>query len=111
MYLLRRAQVDSFPAEIKELSSDKDVTSSSHLSCFSSIYENATGLIRVGGRFLKTAELEPEIPLCYTPTITKLPIKEYDNNLFHSGLERAFGELRWIYSGSSMEDRPALGTS
>lgn len=61
MHLLRKAQAESFPDEIKALTSDKPVTASSRLSCLSPIYENATGLIRVGGRPRKAVDLEPEI--------------------------------------------------
>lgn len=42
--LLKKAQAESFPNEIKALTSDKSLTASSHLPCLSPIYENITGL-------------------------------------------------------------------
>lgn len=104
--LLNKTQAESFPMEIKALTSDKSLTASSHLCCLSPIYKNTMGLIRVGGRLCNAVDLELKmilpVVLNSQNAITKLLIKEYDNNLFHPGPERVFTELRrtyWILRG------------
>ncbi|KAL0153521.1 hypothetical protein M9458_051135 [Cirrhinus mrigala] len=101
-----RAQRDSFPEEVKALSSNQPLPPNSRLVSLSPEYDEDTGLIRVGGR-LRHAEhidLNALHPIVLDPhqQLTKLLIKEYDANLLHPGPERVLAELRrhyWILRG------------
>lgn len=55
--LLRRIQSDSFPEELKALKQGKPVHAGSRLSALSPEYDQALGLIRVGGRLRKAENL------------------------------------------------------
>ncbi len=103
MQLLRKVQADSFPNEIKAFTSDKPVSASSRLSCLLPIYENVTGLIRIGGRLRRAVDLEHEMihPILFdSHHASKLLIKQYDNNLFHSCPECEFaGLFPWNLKG------------
>ncbi len=104
--LLQQAQRDSFPEEVKALSSNRPLPSNSRLMSLSPEYDKDAGVIRVGGR-LRHAEhidLHALHPIVLHPhqQITKLLIKEYDDNLLHPGSERVLAELRrryWILRG------------
>ncbi len=69
-------------------------------------YDDATGLIRVGGRLRRASDLDLEAihPIVLDPShhITKVLIKETDQQLLHPGSERVLAELRcqyWILRG------------
>lgn len=104
--LLRSAQTDSFPEEAKALQIGHPVRSDSRLSVLSPEYDSLTGLIRVGGRLRRAADLDPDsihpIVLAAEHPLTKLIIKTYDDQLLHPGAERLFAEIRrtyWILRG------------
>lgn len=103
--LLRRAQTESFPEELKALQYPP-VPTNSLLKTLSPIYDQSLGVIRVGGRLRKAEILqEDEIhPLVLEPShpVTKLLIKDFDHRLLHAGPDRVFSELRrtyWILKG------------
>ncbi|XP_028296698.1 uncharacterized protein LOC114458488 [Gouania willdenowi] len=104
--LLRLAQLDSFPAEVKALSAGKDVHSDSKLNNLSPEYDTQLGLIRVGVRLRRAENIDIDTlhPIVLSPehTITQLIIKDYDSRLMHPGPERVFAELRrtyWVLRG------------
>lgn len=104
--LLGRAQAESFPAELKALKAQRPVPSDSRLGSLAPEYKEVTGLVRVGGRLRRAADLEAEtihpIVLDSGHPITKLLIKDCDERLHHPGAERVLAELRcqyWILRG------------
>ncbi|XP_039539859.1 uncharacterized protein LOC120487658 [Pimephales promelas] len=104
--ILQRAQYDSFPDEVKCLKAGKALPSSSRLLSLAPEYDVSMGLIRVGGRLRRSTSLEEDVvhPIVLEPKhhITKLIIRQYDNQLLHPGSERVFAELRrkfWILQG------------
>ncbi|XP_039531128.1 uncharacterized protein LOC120485874 [Pimephales promelas] len=104
--VLRQAQSESFPDELKLLKSDKPVSASSRLVSLSPELDVATGLIRVGGRLRHCEVLEADVahPVVLDPRhpTTELIIKDYDERLCHPGTERLFTEIRrsyWILRG------------
>jgi len=104
--LLQQAQRDSFPEEVKAVSSNRPLPSNSRLVSLSPEYDKDAGLIRVGGRLrhAKHIDMNALHPIVLDPNqqITKLLIKEYDANLLHPGPERVLAELRryyWILKG------------
>ncbi len=106
LLLLRQAQQDSFPDEVHALQNSKVIHTSSRLNTLSPEYDQALGIIRVGGRLRKAEKLEVDTlhPIVLAPDhpITKLIIQDYDNRLLHPGPERVFAELRrtyWIIRG------------
>ncbi len=106
LLLLRQAQQDSFLDEVYALQNGKVIHTSSRLNTLSPEYDQALGIIRVGGRLRKAEKLEVDTlhPIVLAPDhpITKLIIQDYDNRLLHPGPERVFAELRrtyWIIRG------------
>nr|XP_061816936.1 uncharacterized protein LOC133606706 [Nerophis lumbriciformis] len=104
--LLRRCQVQTFPADIMSLKTQNAVSAKSRLACLSPEWDSTTGLIRVGGRLrrLQNPDLEEIHPIVLDPKhqITKLLIKDMDERLLHPGTERVYAELRrhyWILRG------------
>ncbi|KAJ8346562.1 hypothetical protein SKAU_G00279630 [Synaphobranchus kaupii] len=104
--LLVRAQLDSFPDEIKALRSAWPLPSDSRLGSLSPEYDSVTGLLRVGGRLRRAENLEMDAihPIFLDPHhhLTKLLIQDYDKNLLHPGPERVLAELRrrfWVLRG------------
>ncbi|KAK7877689.1 hypothetical protein WMY93_031608 [Mugilogobius chulae] len=104
--MLQRAQADCFPEEIRALKAGRSLPSDSRLTSLSPEYEEATGLLRVGGRLRHAKELELDTihPVILDPRhpVTKLLIKDTDELLLHPGPERVLAELRrrfWIIRG------------
>ncbi|XP_073719530.1 uncharacterized protein [Misgurnus anguillicaudatus] len=104
--LLAQAQMDSFPDEVKALTSNQPVLPDSRIGSLSPEYDQDTSLIRVGGRLRHTEHLERDAihPILLDPShhITKLLIQEFDCKLHHPGPERVLAELRrqyWILRG------------
>lgn len=96
--LLAQAQSDSFPYEVKALKTAQSLPSDSRLISLAPEFDEATGLIRVGGRLLRTDSLDLDSihPIVLDPghPVTKLLIKETDQRLLHPGSERVLAELR-----------------
>ncbi|KAL0177187.1 hypothetical protein M9458_026081, partial [Cirrhinus mrigala] len=104
--LLQQAQRDSFPEEVKALSSNQPLPPNSRLVSLSPEYDEDTGLIRVGRRLCHAEHIDLNvlhpIVLDTHQQLTKLLIKEYDANLLHPGPERVLVELKrhfWILRG------------
>ncbi|XP_042610577.1 uncharacterized protein LOC109111550 [Cyprinus carpio] len=104
--VLRQAQAESFPDELRLLKSGKPILSTSRLITLSPELDAATGLIRIGGRLRHCEVLEEDAvhPAVLDPRhpITVLIIKDYDERLHHPGTERLFAEIRrtyWILRG------------
>lgn len=104
--LLAQAQMDSFPEEVKALTSNRPILPDSRIGSLSPEYDEGEGLIRVGGRLRHTEHLERDAmhPIVLDPRnhITKLLIQEFDCKLHHPGPERVLAELRrqyWILRG------------
>lgn len=104
--LLVRAQLDSFPDEVKALKSNRAIPSDSRLHSLSPEYDEVTGLLRVGGRLRRAENLEIDAihPIVLDPhhPLTKLLIQDYDSTLQHPGPERVLAELRrtfWVLRG------------
>lgn len=98
--------MDSFPMEVQHLKAGHAVLPNSRLGSLAPEYDDATGLIRVGGRLRRATDLDVEAihPIILDPShhITKLLIKETDQQLLHPGSERVLAELRrqyWILRG------------
>ncbi|KAJ8415881.1 hypothetical protein AAFF_G00404380 [Aldrovandia affinis] len=96
--ILRSAQRDSFPEEVRCLAAGKPVPSSSCLITLAPEYDVSLQLIRVGGCLRRCQELEPDVihPVVLDPrhVVTKLLIRQVDSDLKHPGAERLFAELR-----------------
>lgn len=104
--LLKLAQLESFPEEVKALISDRPLPTSSRSSSLSPEYDKDTGLLRVGGKLRRTEHLDPDTihPVLLDPKhqLTNLIIQDFDETLLHPGSERVLGELRrqfWILRG------------
>ncbi|CAL9695893.1 unnamed protein product [Knipowitschia caucasica] len=104
--LLQKAQEDCFPEEIKALKAGRSLPLDSRLASLSPEYEEATGLLRVGGRLRHATGLDLDTihPIILDPkhSVTQLVIKDTDNSLLHPGPERVLAELRrrfWIVRG------------
>ncbi|XP_057704715.1 uncharacterized protein LOC130923208 [Corythoichthys intestinalis] len=104
--LLIKAQLDSFPDEVKALKVNRPLPSDSHLCSLSPEYDEVTGLLRVGGRLRRAGHLEIDAihPIVLDPhhPVTKLLIQDYDSTLLHPGPERVLAEMRrkfWILRG------------
>ncbi|KAE8288370.1 hypothetical protein D5F01_LYC12239 [Larimichthys crocea] len=104
--LLRRAQLESFPEEVKALTSDRPLPASSRLGSLSPEYDKDSGLLRVGGRLQRAEQLPQDTihPVLLDPKhpLTILIIQDFDETLLHPGPERVLGELRrrfWILRG------------
>ncbi|KAL4008256.1 hypothetical protein ACER0C_002108 [Sarotherodon galilaeus] len=106
LHLLKQAQNDSFPKELQALAAGKAIHKQSRLLTLAPEYDPAIGLIRVGGRLRRAEDLDLDAmhPIVLDPQhpVTKLLIREYDEQLLHPGPERVFGEMRrkyWILRG------------
>ncbi|XP_029688155.1 uncharacterized protein [Takifugu rubripes] len=104
--LLKQAQLESFPEEVKALITDRPLPTSSRLGSLSPEYDKDTGLIRVGGRLRRAEQLELDTihPVLLDPKhpLTNLIIQDFDETLLHPGPERVLAELRrrfWILRG------------
>ncbi|XP_035855750.1 uncharacterized protein LOC118494762 [Sander lucioperca] len=104
--LLKQAQLESFPEEVKALISDRPLPTSSRLGSLSPEYDKDTGLLRVGGRLRRMEQLELDtihpILLDQRHPLTNLIIQDFDETLLHPGPERVLSELRrrfWILRG------------
>ena len=102
--ILKRIQEDSFPTELKCFRNGKGLPKSSGILALAPEYID--GLIRVGGRLRRCADLSDgaahPILLCSKHEYTKLIIQDYDAKLHHRGPERVFAELRrkyWVPRG------------
>ncbi|XP_073771200.1 uncharacterized protein [Danio rerio] len=104
--LLRACQESSFPEELTSLKTGQPVHINSRLRHLAPELDEATNLIRVGGRLrrmqpISDFEIHP-IGLDSRHPATALLIKDYDERLLHSGSERVFAEIRrqyWILKG------------
>lgn len=100
--LLAQAQQDSFPGELKALKTGRPILADSRLVTLSPEYDQATGLLRVGGRLRHAEDLETDTihPIILDPShqITKLLIQDFDHKLLHPGPERVLAEY-WILRG------------
>ncbi|XP_049326051.1 uncharacterized protein LOC111195703 [Astyanax mexicanus] len=106
LYLLKRAQEESFPDELSALPTKGSVSPQSRLAALAPEWDKALGLIRVGGRLRRAEDLDPDtihpIVLDSKHHITQLLIQKYDDELHHPGPERVFGEIRrryWVLRG------------
>ena len=106
LHVLRQAQSESFPEEVETLVAGKSISRLSRLLMLASEYDEAVGLVRVGGRLRRAEDLDPDAmhPMILDPKshVTKLLIKKYDSELLHPGPERVFAEMRrryWILRG------------
>lgn len=104
--ILRKAQCDSFPEDFNCLVAGKPVSSSSHLITLAPEYDHTVGLIRVGGIFRRSQQLDTDVihpvVLDSSHKITQLLIQDIDKELHHSGSEWVFAELcceYWILRG------------
>lgn len=104
--LLKRAQSESFPQEMRDLQHSNPVRPSSRLSPLSPVYDQTVAIMRVGGRLRKAEDLHEDTlhPIVLAPehAITKLLVQDYDDRLLHAGPERVFAEIRrtyWILRG------------
>ncbi|XP_046556868.1 uncharacterized protein LOC124266100 [Haliotis rubra] len=102
----RQIQEDSFPEEISNLVSGKEIQPSSRLLPLSPVYDSECGLIRIGGRLTNADCLSDSVkhPIILDPHhhLTKLLIRKYDEDLKHPGPERVLAEMRrtfWILRG------------
>ncbi len=72
---LRKAQMDSFPEDYQLLKSSKPVHSSSRLLCLSPEFDQASNLIRVGGRLRRIeGPIQAQYTLLYWIPITPIPV-------------------------------------
>ncbi|KAK7929198.1 hypothetical protein WMY93_005593 [Mugilogobius chulae] len=105
VFILKRAQEESFPAEVAALQAGKPLQTNSRLVSLCPEYDRAVGLIRVGGRLRKAEGLQDTIhPIVLAPDhpTTRLLIQHCDNQLLHPGPDRVFAEMRrtyWILRG------------
>ena len=104
--VLKQAQRDSFPDELRLLKAGKPLSSSSRLLTLSPEIDEVEGLIRVGGRLRRAEALDQATvhPIVLDPAhlSTRLLIQDFDGRLHHPGPERVFGEIRrsyWILRG------------
>lgn len=95
--ILRSAQRDNFSEEVQCLAAGKPVPSSSSLITLAPEYDESIQLIRVGGRLRRCQDLENDVihPTVLDPrhAVTKLLIRQVDNDLKHPGAEQLFAEL------------------
>jgi len=108
--ILKRAQQDSFPEDLRLIKAGKPVLRSSRLSALSPEIDETGELIRVGGRLRRAEDLAYSSlhPLLLDPShpVTSLVIQDYDSRLRHPGPERVFAEIRrkyWILRGREAE--------
>ncbi|KAL0188999.1 hypothetical protein M9458_016098, partial [Cirrhinus mrigala] len=106
VHVLKHVQQESFPEDYHLLESGKTVKPSSRLVALAPEMDPSHGLIRVGGRLRRMADLADSvlhlIVLDSRHPVTHLLICHYDNQLHHPGSERLFAEIRrhyWILRG------------
>lgn len=104
--LLAQAQQDSFPDELKALKASRPIPADSRLVTLSPEYDEATRLLRVGGRLWHAEELEADAihPIILDPAhqITRLLIQDFNHKLLHLGPERVLAEMQlqyWVLCG------------
>ena len=104
--LLRRAQMNDFPAEYAALSSGRPVAANSRLLQLAPLFDTEDGLIRVGGRCKNADDMAEDckhpVILSRNNHVTTLLIKSFDEKLLHPGRECLLAELRrkfWILQG------------
>nr|XP_055052534.1 uncharacterized protein LOC129438043 [Misgurnus anguillicaudatus] len=104
--VFKTSQMESFPNEYIQLQKGTAISPNSRLIALNPEFDCDTQLIRVGGRLRRCEQLSPDIlhPIVLDPThsVTKLLIKQYDEQLHHPGTERVFAEIRrrfWILRG------------
>ncbi len=106
VHVLKHVQLESFPEDYHLLESGKTVKPSSRLVALAPEMDPSNGLIRVGGRLRRVADLADSVvhPVILDSKypVTRLIIHHYDNQLHHPGSERLFAEIRrhyWILRG------------
>ncbi|KAL0152885.1 hypothetical protein M9458_051818 [Cirrhinus mrigala] len=106
VHVLKHVQQESFPEDYHLLESRKTVKPNSRLVALAPEMDPSNGLIRVGGRLRRVADLADSIlhPIVLDSRhpVAHLIIRHYDNQLHHPGSERLFAEIRrhyWILRG------------
>ncbi|KAI2646146.1 Retrovirus-related Pol polyprotein [Labeo rohita] len=106
VHALKHVQQESFPEDYHLLEFRMTVKPSSHLVALAPEIDPSNGLIRVGGRLRRVAELADSVlhPIILDSRhpVAHLIIRHYDNQLHHLGSERLFAEIRrhyWILRG------------
>ncbi len=106
VHVLKHVQLESFPEDYHLLESGKTVKPSSRLVALAPEMDPSNGLIRVGGRLRRVADLADSVVhpvvLDSKHPVTHLIIHHYDNQLHHPGSEWLFAEIRmhyWILRG------------
>ncbi|CAL9703965.1 unnamed protein product [Knipowitschia caucasica] len=114
--ILLQAQRESFPEEVSQLEAGKPVSRSSRILLLAPEFDEATGLIRVGGRLRRNPDLAVDEvhPIVLDPRhpLTRLIIQDYDEKLQHPGPERVFAEIRrryWVLRGREAVRRHQRG--
>ncbi|XP_073725195.1 uncharacterized protein [Misgurnus anguillicaudatus] len=105
-YILQKIQDESFQEELQRLKSGKDLQRSSRLLTLAPEYDEASNLLRVGGRLRRAETLDPAVKhpvvLDAKHPAVKLLLQDYDKNLCHPGPDRVFAEVRrqyWVLRG------------
>lgn len=106
--VFRQSQTELFSEELSYLKAGKPLPKNCHLPCLAPEFDEDIKLTRVGGRLHQTSQLEEDtihpIVLDSRHPITKLIIKDYDNQLHHPGPYRVFAELQrkyWVIRGQA----------
>ncbi len=106
VHVLKHVQLESFPEDYHLLESGKTVKPSSRLVALAPEMDPSNGMIRVGVRLRRVADLADSVVhpviLDSKHPVTCLIIHHYDNQLHHPGSERLFAEIRrhyWILRG------------
>lgn len=104
--MLVKAQEDCFAEELKAIKAGRSLPSDSRIASLSPEYDEATGLLRVGGRLRHAQNLDLDTihPVILEPShsVSKLIIQDIDDSLHHPGPERVLAELRrryWVLRG------------
>ena len=107
----------SFAEDYAHLAAGKPVTTTSRLITLAPEYDQATRLIRVGGRLRCSEHMEAESihPVVLDPAhkVTKLLIHDVDKDLRHPGSERLFAEIQrrfWILHGREASTLNGINT-
>ncbi|KAI2646144.1 ORF V: Enzymatic polyprotein [Labeo rohita] len=101
VHVLKHVQQESFPKDYHLLESGKTVKPNSRLVALAPEMDPSNGLIRVGGRLRRVADLADSIlhPIVLDSRhpVAHLIIRHYDNQQHHPGSERLFAEIRRHY--------------
>lgn len=86
-------QLDCFPTDFTQLKSGETVLKTSRLLTLAPKFDSKEELIWVGGRLCHSSQLDPEaiypvVPHAKHP-ITRLVIKEFDEQLHHPGPQKS----------------------